>query len=60
MKKKETSLIVKFFSLVSAVLVILNITLFAFGKISIGVFWFIIILMAILAYIILPRTRRKI
>ena len=49
--------LVKFFSLVAVVVVILNITLFSFGKISVGVFWFIIILMAFLAYIILPRLK---
>lgn len=50
--------VVKFFSLIAVVVVILNITLFAFGKISIGVFWFLIILMAFLAYIVLPKVKK--
>ncbi len=57
MKEKETLLMAA--ALFAALIVILNIILFALGKSSIRTCWFIIIAAAIFAYYILPGLRKK-
>ena len=50
--------IVKIVSLIILIIVILNITLFAFRKLSTSLFWVIIIIAALYAFIILPKIRK--
>ena len=50
--------IIKMCSISMIVLVVLNILLFAFGRISNGMFWIIIALAALFAYGLLPRIKK--
>ncbi len=49
---------IKFGAGFMAVLVVLNIVLFSFGKISVGLFWIIIALAGVFAYVLLPRLKK--
>ena len=49
----------KLVSIFLIILVIANIALFAFGKITTSLFWFVIVFCAVMAYIVIPYTRKK-
>jgi len=49
----------KIISLVLLVVVILNMILFAFGKISNTGFWSVIVVTAVYAYFVMPRLKHK-
>ena len=49
----------KLFAIFLLVLVILNLILFALGRITPYLFWFIIIISALIAYYVIPRIRLK-
>lgn len=51
--------LVKVLSGIVAAIIVLNIVLFSFGRISVGMFWIIIALAAVLAYIVLPKLRKQ-
>ena len=48
----------KIISLVFAVIVVLNIALFAFGKVNVLLFWLVIVLAALYVYFILPNIKK--
>ena len=56
MKKPEP---VQIISVIMLVLVLANITLFAFRKNPPWLFWTILIIAAITAYIVIPRLKKK-
>ena len=44
-------------SIVLIVVMILNITLFAFGSLNVGIFWLVIGVGALVTYVIFPKMR---
>ncbi len=50
---------VQVYAAIVAIVLIINILMFAFGKISIRTFWLIIIAAAVIAYFVLPKLRKK-
>ena len=55
MKKPDP---IQIISIIMLILVLANITLFAFGRNPAWLFWLIIIIAALVAYVILPRLRK--
>ncbi len=51
--------LVKVLSGIVAAIIVLNIVLFSFGRIRVGMFWIIIALAAVFAYIVLPKLRKQ-
>jgi hypothetical protein len=51
--------LVKVLSGIVAVIVILNIVLFAARKVTARMFWIVIALAAVFAYIVLPKLRKQ-
>ena len=48
---------IKVLSIVASIILIINIILFAIGKISAYLFWFILVAMAFVAYYLLPKMK---
>ena len=50
---------IKLIAIMLAILVIADIVLFSFGKISVLLFWIVIVFCAIMAYFGIPYMRKK-